>query len=53
MDKVKPDLVDADALFLFPSAIKNNQWINLIATNPSSYLFDERSPPPCLGINNN
>ena len=53
VDKVKSDLVIADALYLFPSAIKNNLWINLIATNPSTYLFDERAPPPCLGINDN
>ena len=52
IDKIQPDAVVVESLYIFPSAIKDQLWINLIASNPNSYLSDERSPPGCLGKNN-
>ena len=49
VDKVNPDLVIVDSTVIFPAAIKDHLWINLIPSNPNVLLFDERAPPFGLG----
>ena len=50
VERVKPDLVVIDCTFILPASIKDYPWISLITPNINCTLFDERSPPPGLGV---
>ena len=45
VDRIKPDLVIVDSMFILPGAIKDYPWISLFTPNPNAFLFDERAPP--------
>ena len=45
VDRIKPDLVIVDSMFILPGAIKDYPWVSLFTPNPNAFLFDERAPP--------
>ena len=45
VDRVQPDLVIVDSMFILPGAIKDYPWVSLFTPNPNAFLFDERAPP--------
>ena len=50
VDRVQPDLVIVDSMFILPGAIKDHPWVSLFTPNPNAFLFDERAPPFGFGM---
>lgn len=45
VDKVRPDLVVVDSMFILPQAINAYPWISVFTPNPNEFIYHENVPP--------
>ena len=45
VDKVKPDLVVVDSMFILPQAINAYPWISVFTSNLNAFIYHEKVPP--------